>query len=68
MKRRTVEQQDAVAGLRVYATRMAGDDGWLFVCAKSLNAARKHFNVGDVRAATHAELTLIACRALTGNF
>lgn len=60
-KERIVRNQDAVAGMKVWRRRLDTDDGYEFQA--SVKRPGK-----DWHAATHQQITEIACRALTGSY
>lgn len=64
IKRQVEYEMAQVADLRVYKVRLASDDGWRFFTAKSLIDARRKVPGHSVYCASHAELVMIACRAL----
>ena len=69
IKEKSIADSQAVAGLTVYAARMASDEGtYFFTAPNRRDAVNKAGKMGlkDVRTAIHSELTMLAAKALSG--
>lgn len=53
--------QEAVAGMKVFRRRLPDDNGWEYIAAKKAPGR-------EWMAASYSDLQTIACRALTGCF
>lgn len=68
-KERTIAQAAECEALKIFKRRLSTDDGWFYFTAKDRKTAEKEAGPGvKVVCATIGEVTLIAARALTGNY
>jgi len=64
----TIRKTQAVAGMRIFKTRLPSGDGWHFCAAHNRREAAKKLNVNElsVYSADASEVITIACKALEG--